>query len=92
LQRIEKIKEITNFKASKLIFSSNNLYFLYNSANTIHFRDLSNFEVITKIKLSQKIDDFTLTLDESLIITTAGYLSTMFSNPLKCEQVSLFGD
>lgn len=92
IRRLQKIYEINDFKSSKLIFTLNNQVFIYSTLAQLVFKDLSNFDTVSSVKLNHKITEFTISEDESLLVCTDGTNSTIFSNPYECQQLSIFGD
>ena len=92
IKRMQRIQTIPNFTASRLIFSADQRSVFYNDGKSVVIRNMDTFEVVTKMIYTDSILDFTLNSDETLIITTNGSDSKIFSNPLKCDQITIFGD
>ena len=92
LHNMTLIQTIPVFNSNKIYFTKDNDYFIHADGNVIFIRDLDNFEKICSIYTESDIVDFSVSPDESLIVTTQGSETRLQTNPLKCNSLSIFGD
>lgn len=91
-RRMHKVTEISDFTSSKIYFTEDRNYFVYHSSEAIHFKDINNFQLINSINFGHPVSTFAFSVDENLIITTSGDNSTIFTNPMKCKKLAIYGD